>query len=310
MVIKTVLKTITLYSLAIIICTSCSLQKRLYTNGFYTGNNQSAKKTDKKINTDTLPAVATNHSKTRIIPSNGGTDLIASNSPTKNPAFLILNSDPTTDCDTLFLKNGTVILAKIREVNPNEIKYKYCDNPDGPSIITYKSDIDYIVYTNGIKEVIVVKNTISKPTYVPTNDNNLNEYQTKRERKQPTKFFATLGFFLNLFTYPTFLLLLLLYETTYTNVNSAFGFPKPTFSSYINNTLSLGLGGGGTGSIGAWRIIALVASIASLVLCGIAIYQILNNKEGKKRGLGLAIVGAILSLVMILLIVASFLGLI
>ena len=51
--------------------------------------------------------------------------------------------------DTLFMKNGAQIPAKILEVTPTEVKYKKTDNPDGPTFITHGSDISSIKYKNG-----------------------------------------------------------------------------------------------------------------------------------------------------------------
>jgi hypothetical protein len=56
--------------------------------------------------------------------------------------------------DTLYLKNGSNIAAKILEVGTEEIRYKRFDNPEGPLFISKKSEINSIRYQNGATELI------------------------------------------------------------------------------------------------------------------------------------------------------------
>jgi hypothetical protein len=55
--------------------------------------------------------------------------------------------------DTIIKKNGDKIIAKVTEVNQNEIKYKRFDLPDGPDFVDSKGSIQAIIYANGYKEV-------------------------------------------------------------------------------------------------------------------------------------------------------------
>ena len=57
-------------------------------------------------------------------------------------------------CDEILLKNGDEISAKIVEITPSGIKYKRCDNLDGPLITIEKNKIFSITYSNGSKEII------------------------------------------------------------------------------------------------------------------------------------------------------------
>jgi hypothetical protein len=57
-------------------------------------------------------------------------------------------------CDVIALKNGEEINAKVLEINQTEIKYKKCDNLDGPTFIIPKSDATKIKFSNGTTEVI------------------------------------------------------------------------------------------------------------------------------------------------------------
>ncbi len=57
-------------------------------------------------------------------------------------------------CDTIALKNGEEINAKVLEISQTEIKYKKCTNIDGPTFIIPKSDATKIKFSNGTTEVI------------------------------------------------------------------------------------------------------------------------------------------------------------
>jgi hypothetical protein len=54
--------------------------------------------------------------------------------------------------DTIVKRNGERIAAKIISVNPDNIKYRRSDNPEGPLFGLNKWDLNYIVYPNGMKE--------------------------------------------------------------------------------------------------------------------------------------------------------------
>ena len=55
--------------------------------------------------------------------------------------------------DTILKRNSEKILAKVIEITPTEIKYKKTAFLDGPTYIDKKSEIQMIVYSNGIKEL-------------------------------------------------------------------------------------------------------------------------------------------------------------
>src|ERR1035437_5511741 len=54
--------------------------------------------------------------------------------------------------DTIVKRNEEKVIAKITEVNQNEIKYKRFDYQDGPTFSVVKWELKYIVYGNGVKE--------------------------------------------------------------------------------------------------------------------------------------------------------------
>lgn len=78
-----------------------------------------------------------------------------------------VDSSKIAKCDTISLKNGTKILAKVTEITLDEVRYKNCDYIDGPSISVAKSKISYIKYKTGKKENIIYedvrKDAIKEP---------------------------------------------------------------------------------------------------------------------------------------------------
>jgi hypothetical protein len=54
--------------------------------------------------------------------------------------------------DTIVKRNDEKIAVKILEVSPTDIKYKHFDYQSGPTFTTFKWELKYIIYDNGIKE--------------------------------------------------------------------------------------------------------------------------------------------------------------
>ena len=67
--------------------------------------------------------------------------------------LLALMSGAAHAQDTLVRRNGEELAVKVLEVTPAEVKYRRTDNPDGPLISTWRSDVFMIRYANGTKEV-------------------------------------------------------------------------------------------------------------------------------------------------------------
>lgn len=55
--------------------------------------------------------------------------------------------------DLLTKRNGDELSVKVIEITPAEVKYRRADNPDGPLISVWRSDVFMIRYANGTKEV-------------------------------------------------------------------------------------------------------------------------------------------------------------
>jgi hypothetical protein len=78
-----------------------------------------------------------------------------------NPAKK-LRKPAADDCDYILLKNGEEIGGKVLEVGSTEIKYKKCDNPDGPTYTVNKSEVFMIKYQNGTKDVFSDAKTLEE----------------------------------------------------------------------------------------------------------------------------------------------------
>ena len=55
--------------------------------------------------------------------------------------------------DTLVRRNGDELAVKVLEITPAEVKYRRTDNPEGPIVSEWRSDIFMVRYANGSKEV-------------------------------------------------------------------------------------------------------------------------------------------------------------
>lgn len=80
--------------------------------------------------------------------------------PNKLTTFQIpLNSDENeiitqeTGCDTIFLKNGGILIGKVDEIGQNELKYRKCNNLTGPVISVQRSGVSKIIYSNGTSDL-------------------------------------------------------------------------------------------------------------------------------------------------------------
>jgi hypothetical protein len=158
------------------------MEKRLYMSGFNIDRNSSKNKLDKEIlsNTDNINQVP----KEKI-------SKITSSKPNENFTASLDNSDetvtnkyfsetpkinekrsnvivekseltplsPADDCDVIVLKNGQEISVKVVEVGQTEIKYKMCDNLNGPTFTKNKSEVLKIKYPNGSTTIIETKKT-------------------------------------------------------------------------------------------------------------------------------------------------------
>ncbi|MBH8559730.1 hypothetical protein [Hymenobacter negativus] len=69
-------------------------------------------------------------------------------------SLLVLLAGPAHAQDFLTKRNGDEVAVKVVEITPAEVKYRRADNPDGPLISIWRTDVFMIRYANGTKEVL------------------------------------------------------------------------------------------------------------------------------------------------------------
>lgn len=67
--------------------------------------------------------------------------------------FILIASASIYAQDTLVKNDSSRISAKILEIRPAEIKFKYFNYQEGPLLVLPKKDVAYIIYSNGKKEI-------------------------------------------------------------------------------------------------------------------------------------------------------------
>jgi hypothetical protein len=175
----------------ILVFSSCTMEKRVYMPGYYVDwhnqkNNQDKQniviyKNDKKTEQNKISTNALLENKTSTPtptqPINNDNNLLVStnniiipitshslgfskkeNSHEKYKPFDTKTKNntkgSTDDCDIIVLLTGEKIKAKVIEIGEERIKYKLCDNQDGPTISINKSDVSLITHPDGTEEII------------------------------------------------------------------------------------------------------------------------------------------------------------
>lgn len=160
---------------------SCSVEKRLHTGGYYVKFNKNKIKSDVKSeeNSNQLALRIDNDKKVksvekRVENSNSISDQLnfseitegeigenkLANSKSVAPAESLksLKTIFQNECDILYKTNGDEIKVKVLEVEETKIKYKKCDNLEGPTYSMNISEVFMIKYVNGTKDVFNKEN--------------------------------------------------------------------------------------------------------------------------------------------------------
>lgn len=134
---------------------SCTVEKRHYRNGFFVQKKTAHQNINSRNQSyvsvlDTAEIISKQESivasiEESVIP------IQKTDRAVKKIANLFINNDDK--CDEIIFRDGKIINGKIIEIGVDEIKYKRCDNLDGPSISIYKKEVFMIKYSNGTKEV-------------------------------------------------------------------------------------------------------------------------------------------------------------
>lgn len=120
----------------------------------YQKSNTSSSKEHIKVNDEAIPV--NNNSTEELYASQNTNHTITPPKPHQKMLIKLSPDDSlkVSKCDTILMKDGTKIAAKVIEIGPDAIKYKRCDNLAGPLYIKHPSDATSITYSNGTTEIV------------------------------------------------------------------------------------------------------------------------------------------------------------
>jgi len=198
--------------LIIFIFDSCSFQKRLYRKGYYVDWTFSKNFVSKSIQRTEKQEIL--YSENSLKPNQvfnisnylAPKGIISTNDHRKTfnkTSFKSYNKKDTCG-DKLILKSGDEFVVKIIEISDKEIKYKRCDNYDGPLYTISKSKVYAVVYSNGITEHIIDDSIISKSNEEKAQSSTTDKKRTYSDSYWWTWVLFVVGFFssLGFFTWP------------------------------------------------------------------------------------------------------------
>jgi hypothetical protein len=177
--------------LPLLLIFSCTVQKRKYQNGYYVNwhaKNASLAKDRVVVKPSNVSDKKSTELETTPIRQNPSEELFASTKtdlliPSHKKPVNFFNQLSEDTCDVLLFKDGSEIRGKVLEVSGDEIKYKRCDTPDGPTYVSRKSELFMIKYANGTREVIR-SDEPPKQTKKPTYDTRSKKYENASQTKQ------------------------------------------------------------------------------------------------------------------------------
>jgi hypothetical protein len=80
----------------------------------------------------------------------------------RNPVYV---SEETVQqaCDTIVLRNGDILQGKVVEIGEREIRYKNCENIQGPVLVLSLSEVFMIKYPNGTRDYFTTERSQASP---------------------------------------------------------------------------------------------------------------------------------------------------
>jgi len=136
----------------LVLFNSCSVEKRIYRKGYHVvWNNKHSNeiKKNERLNTTKILLSQESSAEEAVVSTSREADLL----PFIRKPIVIIDKD--TCGDVLLLQNADEIAVKILEIDERNIKYKRCDNVNGPTYSISKSRVALIKYANGTKEVVM-----------------------------------------------------------------------------------------------------------------------------------------------------------
>jgi hypothetical protein len=165
----------------LILLNSCSIEKRVHMPGYHVEwHHSKGHVSENKIKTED-PIIAEEQQELVFQEVDQTEELVVlSSNETENvsPSIEKNVTASTTlpekiysiECDNIILRNGSTISAKVTEIRDEEIKYKKCENLNGPTYSIDKSEVSGIKYANGTQDTFSTGN--NNPSNVPPISNN------------------------------------------------------------------------------------------------------------------------------------------
>ncbi|MBX3165151.1 MAG: DUF4190 domain-containing protein [Bacteroidetes bacterium] len=137
---------------SVLMFSSCAIKKRSYMRGYHVEWVKSKHSTNKNGVTKKNSAKP---ERQKVESTND--NLIISASAENSKEYIISTLPkcsilPPDSCDNIILKNGDIVKGNVTDIS-DIIKYKRCDNLNGPSYSVKKGEVFMIQYRNGTKDV-------------------------------------------------------------------------------------------------------------------------------------------------------------
>jgi hypothetical protein len=208
---KTNFKIIIFLLLTTVVFYSCRIEKRHYNKGYYVTSNLH-KKNKEIVKSETPIREIEKADDSEVFASSTSNYEFNKTSKIIKPTFEIdkkdlilgdkvrgikreINSDK---CDVITMKNGVDKSVKVTEVSDTEVKYKNCDNVDGPTYVVKVSDIFRINFQNGTTQIFGNQQESKNEDYSKSNNS--------QPSNQTTNIFAILGLISGILAVFTFLI--------------------------------------------------------------------------------------------------------
>ncbi len=143
---------------------SCSVKKRTYRDGYCidwafqkrvsTPKSKTDSETNKAIKLSVNEAIETEN-----VAASKNSNALTEGFVTVQKKVVLMD----TCGDVITFKSGDQVTARVTEITEDKIKYKRCDNLDGPVFVVNKGTVQTIRYANGVVETIVAP----EPSYNP-----------------------------------------------------------------------------------------------------------------------------------------------
>jgi hypothetical protein len=204
-------KAIVFLILVTVVFYSCRIEKRLYNKGYYVTSNFH-KKNKEIVKSKELSTATEIPDNSEVFASLNSSNEFSKTFEILKPSVETYNKDlllsekvrdlkrkiNSDKCDVITMKNGVDKSVKVTEVSDTEIKYKNCDNIEGPTYVVKVSDIFRINFQNGTTQIFGNQQESKNEDY--------SKSKISQPSTQTTNVFAIIGLIAGILAMFTFLL--------------------------------------------------------------------------------------------------------